>query len=490
MSDAPEQQRAAPAPAGMRRIPFPLESYQHPSEPLSSKRLLNLMAEAEPGDARTAAALVPTPGLVGFMQVGYGPIVALNDDIPGLVYVVSGNRFYRVRQTGEPNAFEIDDLGYVGVPPVAELYEYALLVTIAVGPTAAVVCVPPNAFTCGHAAADLMEQLGGTFEAASSVAYLDGYFAFTGYPLANFWFISRLFDPSDFDALDFAYADALNNILRRVIAHRGEFWLIGDKGFEVCYDSGNADFPFRRRPGAVIWVGSLNPKSVTTLDGSVWWLGYDGIVYRSLSGYQIKRVSSHAVEAWIRSTVGIRFDALAYRQEGHSFYALTLDNRTMVYDVSTGMWHDRASDLYGLGAWRALSVAVITQSPIFGDRVGNWLYKLEHGSIVDAGVKVLRQAVFPPLWAGTARAFCSRIEVEMEVGTKASNGIVTLEWSDDGGTTWNGLRDLSSGIEGQLRQRAVATRLGSFRQRVFRLTTRNSAPTYYAMDANIVAGNH
>ena len=61
MSDT--QQPAAPPPRGMRRIPIPLESYEYFSPPLNSKRLMNFLAEAAP-DARTAAALVATPGLL------------------------------------------------------------------------------------------------------------------------------------------------------------------------------------------------------------------------------------------------------------------------------------------------------------------------------------------------------------------------------------------------------------------------------------------
>ena len=44
MSDT--QQPAAPPPRGMRRIPIPLESYEHFSQPLSSKRLINFYPEA------------------------------------------------------------------------------------------------------------------------------------------------------------------------------------------------------------------------------------------------------------------------------------------------------------------------------------------------------------------------------------------------------------------------------------------------------------
>jgi len=87
----------------MRRIPFPLESYQHPSLPLVAKRLLNVMAEKAPDDARVAAALVSTPGLLawttalgGSGPIGAGPILAMNDDMPGRIYIVSGTQAFRL----------------------------------------------------------------------------------------------------------------------------------------------------------------------------------------------------------------------------------------------------------------------------------------------------------------------------------------------------------------------------------------------------------
>lgn len=90
LTDTATQQLAqALAPkGGMRRIPFPLESYQHPSLPLTAKRLINLMAEQLPADARVAAALVSTPALQawnttgGVSPIGSGPILAMNDDVP------------------------------------------------------------------------------------------------------------------------------------------------------------------------------------------------------------------------------------------------------------------------------------------------------------------------------------------------------------------------------------------------------------------------
>ena len=49
MSDALTSLRTALAPKqGMRKIPLALETYQHQSVPLSSKLLMNMLAEQEP----------------------------------------------------------------------------------------------------------------------------------------------------------------------------------------------------------------------------------------------------------------------------------------------------------------------------------------------------------------------------------------------------------------------------------------------------------
>ena len=68
----------------------------------------------------------------------------------------------------------------------------------------------------------------------------------------------------------------------------------------------------------------------------------------------------------------------------------------------------------------------------------------------------------------------------MEVGTAHSPDSVVLEWSDDGGITYTGSRTMTVGAAGQTRKRVFTTRLGSFRNRVFRLTSQQ-AMTVYAL---------
>lgn len=501
MSDA--QTTVAAPPGGMQRIPFPLESYEHPSVPLSAKKLVNLMSEKAPADARTPAFLASTPGLVawspavgGSGPVGTGPILAMNDDMPGRIYVVSGTRAYRLSFpiTG---GVTVEDLGDVGTAD-SGTGSWNSFVTIAAGPTACVICVAPRAYTCGHDVGEVLNPIGGdVFTGASSVCYVDGYFAFSSPGNSAQWFISRLLDPTAFDALDFVFSDAMPNVIRRVFSHREQVWTIGEAGLEVWYNAGSSGlettpgtsfFPFRRASGGVVPIGTVSPMSVCRADQSVWWLGADGLVYRS-NGYKPLRVSTHAIEAIIGNNLDGLY-AMTHPYRGHWFYCLTtLDNRTLVYDVATGAWHDRSTSTDGNGPWGTTVSAVDDNSiKLFGDRVTGQLYTLGMQAD-DAGVAVLRQATLPPLWAATRRAFCHRVEVEMEVGGAQTPGDVVLEWSDDGGWTWGPIRIMSAGAPSELRKRVYTTRLGSFRQRVFRINTQGLT-RIYAVDADIQAGSH
>ena len=85
--------------------------------PLVAKRLLNVMAEkqARRTARTTAGAGLGTPGLVPYTPIGTGPIVAMNDDVPGAIYIVSGTEAFRMSfDPGGNPTFE--GIGNVGTP--------------------------------------------------------------------------------------------------------------------------------------------------------------------------------------------------------------------------------------------------------------------------------------------------------------------------------------------------------------------------------------
>ena len=482
MSDTLATLQKALAPkTGMRSIPFPTESYQHPSKPYNSKRLLNYAAEAGPPDSRSPFVLMPTPGLVFRETVGPGPWHAFNTNLIGGFYVVSGDTLFR--NSGGVTV----SLGSVGTmvnPYPGGTVE--IMVTIAVSPTAAVICVPPKLFTCLHAGAiSEIDTSGFPGGGAESVTYIDGYFVATQYGVGTTFVISNLNDPTAWDALDFANVEGMENVLLRAVRHRGELWLLGVSGGEIWYDAGAPDFPFRRQAGGVVPYGFI-AKSVASIDGSLWWVTRDGAVVRS-SGYQAKRVSTHAIELIIEAANPDLCFGNAYLMDGHSYYCATFPDigRTLCYDVATEKWHDRSSSADGSGAWRPLQVGRIGEAVYCGDATGR-MYRLDPLGATDNGVPMIRQATLPPLYVDGHRVFCARAAVEMEVGT-STDASVTLDWSDDGGNNFTGgPRVMSSGAPGAFRKRVYTTRLGSFRERMFRVTTRGRT-TLYGVEADISA---
>lgn len=492
MSDSLAGLRQALSPkGGLQRIPLPLESYQHPSIPLSAKRLVNLYSERAPDDARSKAALIPTFGLSPYRLLGTGPIHCINGDLPALVYVVSGTHFYRIRNNGDLTQ-TITDLGDVGTAQGTT--NYYRMVTIAVGVNAAVVCVPPNAFTCGHENTDALNQIGGTWpvDGARSVAYHDGYFVYTAFLSFDTFFISKLLDPLDYDAFDFASSDAVPNFLTRVVSWRGDLWMLGNAGLEVWYNSGpdsSLDFPFRRRSGTVIAQAIASPKSFAAGDGSIFWVGPDNFVYRS-TGYTPTRISGHAEESIIENAIDplgsvgayAVLSAFFFAHNGHSFYCLNLPTITLVYDCATKLWHYRASGADGTGRWRAQHTT-LAGFQIFGDMTTGQLWALDPNSDHEGTDPPLtRIMTLPPLWGGTHRGYCSRVEIEADV---PPNGSMTLTWSDNGGKTFTGgPRAMTVSRDPNRPGRLFTTRLGSYHERVYQAKT-NTKTTIYAFDADI-----
>jgi hypothetical protein len=287
-----------------------------------------------------------------------------------------------------------------------------------------------------------------------------------------------------FSALDFAFADGVPNLLRRVVTYRGELWLFGDAGIEPWYDSGDANFPFRSRK-VVIPYGADSIKTIAKCDGSLFWVGGVGIVFRS-DGYKALRVSTHAIEAIIRAAgATAAVGALSYTEGGHDYYCMTFGARTLCYDAATKKWADRSSSTDGSLAWRPRNSIRANDVSLLGDSLSNKIFVPDATLATEDGVSVIRQIVMPPIWAGTNKAFMNRVEIEMQVGTTDSPGNVLLDWSDDGGITFRTpARVMNTGGATEFRKRVYTTRLGSFHQRVLRITLFGHA-TIYAVDADI-----
>ena len=451
------------------------QSYVARSPNAAADRLINLYAESVQ-EGQTAAFFNRAPGLRHLQDVGMGPVRGLwahqthGDDF----YVASGNEFYKVT-------------GLTATPILLGTITGDGPVSIADNGTQLFIACNPDGFIYNEAT-DVFQQITDPdFAGAVTVAYLDGYFVFNQ-PDSEVVWVTSLLDGTSVDPLDFASVEASPDLMVALAAVHRELWMFGSNSIEVWYDAGNVDFPLAPIQGAFIETGCVAPFSVAKLDNSVWWLGQDdrgqGMIFRS-AGYAAKRISTHAVEWQIQQYLTLS-DAVAYtyQQDGHSFYVLNFPtaNTTWVYDVATGMWHERAGFVNGdFTRSRANCQCNFKGTIIVGD--------YQDGSIYALDLNVYADDDRPQKWLRSWRALAPdtntlkrssqhtlQLILESGVGLASGQGDdpqVMLRWSDDGGHTWSREHWVSIGKLGASGTRAIWRRLGmtqKLRDRVYEVS--------------------
>lgn len=460
----------------MARIPFAAHSYTLDSLPASAQEIINLWAEELPPASRSPVVIKNVPGLIDYATCGTGKIWALgylgND-----IYAVGGGfpnfGVYKVTEplgvgsrTGTVTLIGTTS-GSVGSP-----------VSMAASSTQLVIALPPTAWVVsGGALAKITDP---DFPAITSVAYLGGFFCFTVQG-SDQYIISNLLDATSYNALDVQSAEAVPDALRRVIAHNNELWLFCDRSIEIHQLTGAADFPFERQSGGVMDIGTIAADSVASLDDSPYWLGSDLVVYRAV-GYRQERVSTHAIEREIATFVQPELaHGFALTFGGHSLYVLTFPStttsntgpgRTFVYDAKTKLWHKRATTFSGAipDVWQVSCAAQFRRHTLCGGGSGGQVLRMTDTTPLEGGASLTPIATLPPQWADTGLALADRLELEMEPGGNASDLDVTLSWSDDGGYNFTSGLARSMGASGARSTRVFWSRLGKFRQRVFKFT--------------------
>jgi hypothetical protein len=463
------------------RIPIASKSAPSRSRALSAERLVNCAAEIQPEGAKSPVALFSAPGLTSFASVGDGPIRCLHV-MNGALYVASGGSVYKVASDGTATL--------LGAIPAGPMPVYMVNNGLQI-----LLTVSPHGYVIASDTLTAITDPG--FPGAGSCAYLDGYGIFND-PDTGRFYITSLLDFSDVDALDFATAESSpDNILRVIVDHR-ELWLFGSDSIEVWVNTGAADFPFERQPGAILERGTASGASVAKMDSSVFWLGDDRIVYRA-QGYQPLRISTHPIEQAIAGYTTISdAEAFTYTLDGHACYVLTFptEGASWVYDASTQQWHERdsrTSDV-SLGRWRAANYVSCYGKHLVGDYASGTVWEMSPFVYSEGDEDLVRMIQFPPLYAEGKRAFMSSLEVDMEVGVGLSSGQgsdpqIMLQWSDDGGNTWSNEHWRDIGAIGNYRTRVTWERLGSFRQRTIRLIVSDPVRcVIYSAQAEIAGG--
>ena len=497
------------------------QAYTARSVNAADNRMINLFPEAIPEGGQTSGFLNRAPGLRLLATIGTGPIRGLwthqtrGED----AYVVSGEEFYKI----QPD-YTYTLLGTVsGTGPVS-ISDNGTQIFIACNPDGYIYDESTNVFS---------KITDPDYAGAVTVGYIDGYFVFNQ-PDSQIIWVTSLFDGLVIDPLAFAAAESSPDNMVALVVNNREVWMFGTGTTEVWYDAATIPFPLAPIQGAYNEIGCVAAFSIAKLDNSIFWLGADprgyGIVYRN-QGYTGKRVSTHAVEYAIQSYPTIT-DAVAYtyQEEGHAFYVLNFPtaDKTWVYDVATGAWHERASWNNGLFTrHRGNCQMSFNEQTIVGDYENGNLYALDLDIYTDNGDTQKWMRSWRPLSPNqnnlkrtaqhTLQLDCqSGIGINTSIvgdptvayfaatqpnlsypnnvvtnsgdylifsmanipsnGAEASQGSdpqVMLRWSDDGGHTWSSEHWISMGKIGEYGYRAIWRRLGmttKLRDRIYEIS--------------------
>ena len=332
----------------------------------------------------------------------------------------------------------------------------------------------------------------GVFSVITSIGYLPGTHVvyYNGYFVQNVtntnkFIFSALYDGTQWDALDYCVAEGSSDNVTAVATVNNELWIFGGKSLEFWYVTGNLDDPFARNSSAFINNGCASPYSVQALNNNVFWLGSNAqgnnIVWMSNS-YIPQRISDHGIEYQIGQLADIEnCTCFTYQQEGHFFYVMNFQqgNRTLVYDVITGLWHERGyfNPVSGKNDLGRANCATLWQGKVMvGDWTNNNIYELDLDTYTDNGNTILRYRQGPHHHYDRKRLFFKEFELDLERGIglvtgQGSRPTVMLQSSNDGGYTWTpAVGQVSAGGIGEYQARVRFLRLGQSRDRVFRVS--------------------
>lgn len=452
------------------KIPFATQSYQSRSLPLSAQRVVNLYAETPVQEAKAPIALFGTPGLKRRTTVGTGLFRGMHL-MGNFLYVVSGTEVYRVDSSNNATL-----IGSIPGNSRLQMEDNGTQIAVLAGP------LPTDGYVITETAVNQITDP--DFPGGSSLSFLDQYMVVT-VPDSDQFVISALADVTDYDALDFAAAEADPDLLIRGFVDHRELWLMGEESTEVWVNTGASPFPLERQSGTYLERGVLGVESVSKLDNTVYWLGDDRIVYRA-DAYIPTRISTHAIEKALSEQGDLSgIQSFVYTQEGHPFYVLKKPGAfTFVYDVSTGLWHERLSTIGNELQldWRVSHYAKAFNKNLVADDLTSNIYELDLDTFTEDGATIRRSATAPNLWAQTERAHMNSLIIDFDPGVgltlgQGSDPQAMLDWSDDGGLTWSSEHWRSIGKIGEYERRAKWNRLGQFRQRVLRTSISDPVKT-------------
>lgn len=338
-------------------------------------------------------------------------------------------------------------------------------------------------------------------QGAASGGFIDSYFVVLDASTSTLK-VSESFDGFTWDPTQVYQRSRAGDKWMAMAVTSNNIWLIGSQTGEVWVGTGNADNRFAPYSPVFLETGVIAADTMIRVSGdTMMWVAQDkdgaGYVVKT-NGYSPEKVSTTAVDHAIQNYSTINDGAAwSYQQEGHTFYVVSFPaaGRTWVYDLSTREWHRR-------GYWDPKAMTFAAYRPqchafafgpvggvgagvgrnLVGDRQSGIVASMHpaYGTDIDGAViRRVRQA--PHIADRDQELTFDRLQMDMDVGEglavgQGSDPTMMLIYSNNGGKTWGSELWRSAGRQGEYRIQVVWSRLGTAKNRVFRLVVSDPVP--------------
>lgn len=418
----------------MARLDFCGGSYSLETINADNQRSVNLYPEiVESGAGRSKMTLMPTPGIKSIAGLDSAPRGQL--EFNGRLFVVGGVNFYEITMT-TPGTFGFPSVPIVvgatirnpsiplandGLPASLAANENQILIASGGSVYIYYVNTMNDSVTGQSVVAGTFKQVPATNFTLSTgnapvkqVAFCDSFFLALIANSQNVQ-VSNVLDGFNWipggSIVGGVYTGGVStqvvvsvtpeNVVGIIVDHR-QLWMFGRKKI-VGYVSGDPVNIFGVQFGAFIEQGAAATFAISQLDNSIFWISGDDkgdrMAFR-LNGLTPQRISTHAVEfAWKAYPKSSDAVSYSYQDGGHSFWVVLFpsankgNGATWVYDVASGLWHERdllnqtSGVLMGHPSWNH---SFWNGVHIVGDWRSTNLYQMDIGFFDNAGVPITR----------------------------------------------------------------------------------------------------
>jgi hypothetical protein len=324
---------------------------------------------------------------------------------------------------------------------------------------------------------------------AKSVDFFNNQFIYTK---DDFSTVSNVGDGSSASGLNIIGEETLPDPMVRDFVYDEVIYRCGTRSIVGWYNSGVGSPPIEKLQGRIFNVGLAAIYSIAKTDEAFYWLGDDFAIYRATAGSH-QRISTDAISNELQKYSKID-DAIGntFTFEGQNFYSITFPSGNKTFVISESLaeqgWFEISSGVDN-GKYQGTSILSAYGQNMVADVNNGNVYKLDLDTYTNNSdplrrVRVTQSVNGELLGAKGKRVQMSCLKLIMETGVglisgQGDNPRIMVEYSDDGGNTWNSGSWPRVGRLGEFTLQVEWFNLGSFYDRMFRISTTD--PVNYSL---------